>query len=116
MWPPRIIANDSADEKNAEPGSSVTVCLPALMRSGSSSPSYGNGPDAEHAVLGLQDDVDAGGDEVGDQRRHADAEVDVVAVAQLPRGARGDLIAGRGGHGHALPRVLRTVRCSIGFS
>ncbi len=44
MWPPRIMANDSAESKKAEPGISVTVCLPALMRSGSSSPSYGNGP------------------------------------------------------------------------
>ena len=39
MWPPRIMANESADEKKLVVGSSVTVCLPALMRSGSSSPS-----------------------------------------------------------------------------
>ena len=43
-WPPRIIANDSAESKNAEPGIAVTVCLPALIRSASSSPSNGNGP------------------------------------------------------------------------
>jgi hypothetical protein len=44
MCPPRIMPKLSEDEKNDEVGSSVIVCLPALMRSGSSSPSYGNGP------------------------------------------------------------------------
>ena len=55
-----------------------------------------------------------GGDVVGHQRRHADAEVDVHAVAQLARGALGDLVASQGGMAQAL--LLRTVRCSIGFS
>ncbi|CFW34857.1 Uncharacterised protein [Bordetella pertussis] len=32
-WPPRIMANESAWWKNEQPGSSVTGCLPALMRS-----------------------------------------------------------------------------------
>ncbi|MCY1234402.1 hypothetical protein D9M72_469840 [compost metagenome] len=44
MWPPRIIANESADEKIDEPGSVVTVCLPALIMSASTSSSVGNGP------------------------------------------------------------------------
>ena len=44
MWPPRIIANESADEKIDEPGSVVTVCLPALIRSASTSSSVGDGP------------------------------------------------------------------------
>ncbi len=39
MWPPRIMAKLSALEKKLEVGSSVMVCLPALIRSGSSSPS-----------------------------------------------------------------------------
>src|SRR5262249_44764248 len=39
IWPPRIMAKLSADEKKLVVGSSVTVCFPALMRSGSSSPS-----------------------------------------------------------------------------
>src|SRR3982751_3673045 len=43
-WPPRIIAKLSAWWKNEPPGSSVTGCLPALMRSKSSSPSGGAGP------------------------------------------------------------------------
>ncbi len=43
-WPPRIIANDSAEEKKAAPGRTVTVSFPALMRSASSSPSTGYGP------------------------------------------------------------------------
>ena len=44
MCPPRIIPKLSAEEKYEEIGSSVIVCLPALIRSGSSSPSNGNGP------------------------------------------------------------------------
>ena len=43
--------------------------------------------DAEQAVLGLQGDVHAFGNVVGHQRRDADAEIDVVAVAQLLRRA-----------------------------
>ena len=40
MWPPRIIANEvGALEKKLAPGMAVTVCLPALMRSGSTSSS-----------------------------------------------------------------------------
>ena len=44
MWPPRIMAKLSAEEKYDEAASSVMVCLPALIRSGSASPSNGNGP------------------------------------------------------------------------
>ena len=44
ILPPRIIANESADEKIDDPGSVVTVCLPALIRSGSTSSSVGNPP------------------------------------------------------------------------
>lgn len=44
MWPPRIIANESSLEKKDPPGRMVTVCFPALIRSGSSSPAFGNGP------------------------------------------------------------------------
>jgi hypothetical protein len=42
--PPRIIPNDSDESKNDAPGNVVTVSLPALIRSGSSSPSTGYGP------------------------------------------------------------------------
>jgi len=44
MCPPRTIAKESALEKKAAPGSTVTVSFPALIRSGSSSPSNGYGP------------------------------------------------------------------------
>ena len=44
MWPPRIIAKLVGESKYDAPGSTVTVCLPALIRSGSTSSSYGNGP------------------------------------------------------------------------
>src|SRR5947208_3649834 len=51
---------------------------------------------AEHAVLALQADVDAGWDVVRDQRRNADAEIDVIAVAQFLGGARRHLFTGPG--------------------
>ena len=53
----------------------------------------GLGTHAEHAVLALQRDVHPLGDVVGDQRRDADAEVDVIAVAQLLRRPRRHLVA-----------------------
>ena len=60
MWPPRIIAKESADEKNdGARESTVTVSLPALMRSASTSASVGIRPHAEDAVLGLEDDLHA---------------------------------------------------------
>ena len=42
--PPRIIAKESADEKKLAPVRAVTVCLPALMRSASTSAARGKGP------------------------------------------------------------------------
>ena len=73
MWPPRIIANESALEKKLEPGRVVMVCLPALIRSASTCASVRERTDAEQAVLRLQGDVDAVGDVVGHQGRDADA-------------------------------------------
>jgi hypothetical protein len=87
MCPPRIIAKESALEKKPSRASSVIVCLPALIRSASSWSSVGERTDAEQAVLGLQRHVHAFGDVVGHQRRDADAEVHVIAVAQFLRGA-----------------------------
>src|SRR4029077_12004950 len=56
----------------------------------------GERPHPEHAVLALQLNVHAFGNIVGDQRRNTDAEIDIVAVAQLLRGTRGHLFAGPG--------------------
>ena len=44
IFPPRIIPKESAEEKIAEPGIKVMVCLPALITSASTSASVGNGP------------------------------------------------------------------------
>ena len=44
ILPPLIIPKDSAESKNDAPRRTVTVSLPALIRSASSSPSYGYGP------------------------------------------------------------------------
>ena len=44
ILPPRIIPKLVAESKYAAPGSTVTVSLPALMRSGSTASSVGYGP------------------------------------------------------------------------
>src|SRR5215218_2137657 len=44
MCPPRIMAKRSAELESLLVGSAVMVCLPALIRSGSSSPSKRKGP------------------------------------------------------------------------
>ena len=43
-FPPRIIANESEEPKNAAPGAAVMVSLPALIISGSSCSRVGYGP------------------------------------------------------------------------
>src|SRR5215472_573065 len=51
------------------------------------------GPDAKHAVLTLQDNLNAGGNVVRHQRRHADPEVNVEAISQLTGNALHDTLA-----------------------
>ena len=65
------------------------------------------GADAEHAVLGVQDDVDAVRDVVGHQGRQADAEVDVLAVGELGGDARRQLVAGEASGCSASPSPAR---------
>ena len=79
--------------RSVAPGSTVTVCLPALIRSASTSSSVGNGPMPSRPFSDCSITSMPGRDVVGDERRHADAEVDVEAVAQLLRGAAADLFA-----------------------
>ena len=43
-WPPRIMAKDCAESKIDAPTRAVTVCLPALIMSASTSASLGNAP------------------------------------------------------------------------
>ncbi len=50
-------------------------------------------PDAEHAVFRLENDVHAFGNVVGHKRGHANAEIDVVAVAEFKGDAAGDAFA-----------------------
>ena len=83
----------------APPGSSVTGCLPALMRSWSSSPVARRGAHAEEAVLAVQDDLAVLRQVVGHQRRQADAEVDVGALGDVAGDARGHLVAAESLHG-----------------
>ena len=76
--------------------------------------------DAQHPVLALQRDLHAFGDVVRHQRRDTDAEIHIITVAKLLRGARRHLVAGpalrlnRSGH-HAAS-LSRTVRNSIFLS
>ena len=106
----------SRSRRTTRPGSSVTVSLPALIRSGSSSPSTGYGADAEDAVLATAAPRStSSGDVVGHQRRQADAEVDVRAVGQLAR-RPGRPSAHGSAPCQALPSRGRTVRFSIRLS
>src|SRR6185436_833935 len=54
------------------------------------------GTEAEHAVLALQLHAHAFGNVVRNQRRDADAEIDIEAVAQLLRRAFRHLLTGPG--------------------
>ena len=81
------MAKLSALSKYAAPGSAVTGCFAASMRSGSTSPSPGRGPDAEEPVLRVQEDVRVVTEEPGNEVRDADAEVDDLARPKLLRGA-----------------------------
>src|SRR3546814_10261758 len=68
----------------------------------------GKGPDAQHPVLGLERDRHPLWNIVRDQRRDADAEIDVIAVAELLGGAGGHLIAGTEEHTSELQSLMRT--------
>ncbi|RPE37343.1 hypothetical protein EDD90_0171 [Streptomyces sp. Ag109_O5-1] len=59
MWPPRIIPKDSAESKKDAPGSTVTV-LARVDEIGVDLVLARVGAGAEDAVLGVQDDMDAG--------------------------------------------------------
>ena len=53
IWPPRNHGEESAELKKLVVGNSVTVCLPALMRSAILLALERKRTEAEHAVLGL---------------------------------------------------------------
>ena len=82
-WPPRIMPKDSEESKNAAPGSDGHGLLARVDQVRVDLVLGRVGPDAEHAVLGVQHHVDAVRQVAGDQRRQPDAEVDVGAVGQL---------------------------------
>src|SRR5262245_27173928 len=74
--------------------------------------------EAQHAVLALQLHAHAVTNVVRHQRRYADAEIDIEAVAQLLGSAFGHLLASPGHHTSSQVRAaasarLRTVRCSM---
>ena len=109
MWPPRTIANESALLKYEQPGSLGDRFLAGVDEIGIDLVLGRKRSDAEQPVLGVQRDVDARRNVVGDQRRHADAEVDVVAVFQLARDARDDAFANV--HGYARTSAIGPSSC-----
>ena len=68
---------------------------------------------AEESVLGLQPDGHAFRDVVGDEGRHADAEVHVVAVPKFEGGASGDAIAVEGHGGSGIRGETATLPASV---
>jgi hypothetical protein len=52
-------------------------------------------PDPEHAVFALQYDLAPLGQHIGDEGRQPDPEIDVDPVAEVLRGAPGDLLAAK---------------------
>src|SRR3546814_5712805 len=51
------------------------------------------GPDPEHAIFRLQDNLDIGRHEIGDERRDSYPEIDIKAVFQFECGAGRHLFA-----------------------
>jgi len=66
--------------------------------------------DAEHAILAVQDDLASLGQEIGHQRRQADAEVHVGALGDVLRDARRHLLAVEFFHAAFLRLARRTTR------
>ena len=95
--PAAHIAKDIAESTMDAPLISVTGCLPAFVRSRSSSPGGGLRAHADHAVLRVQEDLDAVGDELRDREGYAHAEVDDVAVLEVLREPFGDAFPRRPG-------------------
>jgi hypothetical protein len=94
MCPPRIIAKESALEKKLLPAMAGDGLLAGIDQIRVDGVCGRKRADAEQAVLRLQGDRHAFGNEVGDQGRNADAEIHVVAVAQF-LAARWAIIAQR---------------------
>ena len=69
----------------------MTGCLPALIEVQVDFVGARRRPDAEDAVLAVQHDLAVVRQEVGDQGRQADAEIDIDAVGEVLRGAPRDL-------------------------
>ena len=115
ILPPRIIAKLSGCRRCSS-RQVVTVCLPALMRSASTSVSVRERP-MPSMPFSLCSQTDLRVDEVGHQGRQADAEVHVEAVGEF-LGARGHLVGSRPWisfrAAQEAPRGLRVVICSLG--
>ncbi len=95
MWPPRISRERVGAREKGRAGHRRDGLLAGVDQVGVHLVLGRERADAEQAVLGLQRDVHAFGNVIGHQRRDADAEIDVVAVAQFLRGALRHQIADR---------------------
>src|SRR3546814_9406026 len=72
------------------------------------------GPDPEHAIFRLQDNLDIGRHEIGDERRDSYPEIDIKAVFQFEFGAGRHLFACPGHQACSSSRG-RVVRNSMRF-
>ena len=114
MWPPRIMPKRRGGVEERGARRTVTVSLPALIRSASTSIVGGIRAHAEDAVLRVQHQLHPVGQVVRDQRRQPDAEIHVLAVGQLSAAARAPPSASRV---QLMPTPPpRTVRLSIRLS
>ena len=85
--------NESAWWKYAAPGSSVTACLPALMRSGSTCAASGAWPMPSIPFSVCRMISRSVGQEVRHERRGADPEVDVRALGDVGGDALREFVA-----------------------
>jgi hypothetical protein len=88
ICPPRIIA---IDDRCPRPQRDASA--PGIDQIGIGLVLFGERPDADHAILGLEDDVYLGPQIVRAVHRQPDAEIDHLAVLDVLRGAPGDLQA-----------------------
>jgi len=94
-WPPRTIANESAESKIEAPVTAVTGALPRVDQVWVGLAGCRDRADAEDAVLAVQEHPCRAVPVTGNGGGQSDAEVDVHAVAQLARPAGDDPSSGR---------------------
>lgn len=115
MWPPRIMAKDSALSKYEAPFTSVMVSFPALIRSGSLR-SFRRIRRPEQAVFRLKQDVIIIRYLIGYKRRHPYPQVHIHSVLNFFYSPFDHSFSAISHSVSLLYHACRTVRRSIRFS